>query len=140
MSIKETLIGLAETERKDFYYHIGMNEKLYNYYVDKCEADVSDNEFAKVAKYEAVTINTELPQLVGTEKQVSWAEDIRRKQLTNVVENICNKISEMTVETKDQLMAEANVSTISEFVNMMFLMQTTDILTETSAKKIIETR
>jgi hypothetical protein len=37
-------------------------------------------------------------------------------------------------------MAEAGVSTISEFVNMMFAMQATEILAETSAKRIIETR
>jgi hypothetical protein len=138
--MKETLTGLNKMNRKGFYYHVGMSEDKYNYYVNSCETDVRDSEFAKVAKYEAITVNAELPELTGTEKQIAWAEDIRRRQLADIVEAVYNKVSEWTTEAKDQLMAEANVTTISEFVNMMFAMQATGILNETSAKKIIETR
>lgn len=138
--MKETLTGLNEMNRKDFYYHVGMNEEMYNYYVNSCEADVRDSKFAEVAKYEAITVNVELPELTGTEKQVNWAKDIRRKQLTSIVEAVYSQVKDWTTDAKDQLMAEAGVSTISEFVNMAFAMQATEILAETSAKRIIETR
>jgi hypothetical protein len=138
--MEETLLGLAESNRKEFYFHVGMSEELYNYCVEKCEPEVRDGEFAKFAKYEAVTINVELPQLAGSEKQINWASDIRRNKLANIAENLYRKIRDISTETKDQLMAETKMSSISEVINMAFLMQAANIISETSAKKIIETR
>lgn len=142
IKVEKILLGLPEAEQKDFYYHVGMGKPMYDYFVEKCEAKVREEKFAEVAKYEAVTINIDLPQLVGSEKQIKWANDIRIKKLSYIAEVLYDKIKNASKETKDSVLAEANLSAISQVFNMAFADWANEegLLTETSAKKIIETR
>lgn len=97
-AIKKALLGLPEDERKDFYVHSGVNEEMYRV--------AADETLEKWAKYDSYTVNESLPTLTGSEKQVSWAEDIRQKLLVQEVESI-HRRAPATVEGKKQLIEQA---------------------------------
>lgn len=96
--IKKALLGLPEDEQKDFYVHSGVSEGAYG--------AATDEVLEEWAKYDSYTVNESLPKLTGSEKQVSWAEDIRQKLLVQEVESIHRRVPS-TVEGKKQLIEEA---------------------------------
>ena len=68
-NIKRAVLGLPKDEQKDFYFHSSdISEKYYNKY--------SEKSIEESAKYNSFTVNESLPELTGSEKQVSWAEDV----------------------------------------------------------------
>jgi small-conductance mechanosensitive channel len=140
--IKQQLLGLPEEERKDFYYHEGMGDDLYNYLVKKGDPQARDKQIARALKYEAVTLNIELPKLEGSDKQVNWANGIRHKQLTRMAERLHDKIKNTDTETLDAVLEENKLSNVSEMLNMTFAdwAKNSGLLTEVSAKKIIASR
>lgn len=66
----------------------------------------TDEILEEWAKYGSYTVNESLPKLTGSEKQVSWAEDIRQKLLAQEVESIHRRAPSI-VEGKKQLIEQA---------------------------------
>lgn len=138
-NIKRAVLGLPKDERKDFYFHsTDVSEKAYGQY--------SDKYLEESAKYNSFTVNESLPELTGSEKQVSWAEDIRTKLLTNEVRSIDSR-SPSTVEGKKQLIEQAKasgmkVNSYSDVLNQALKQSKTFkwLKETTSAKELIDNR
>lgn len=138
-NIRRAVLGLPKDEQKDFYYHsTDVSEKAYGQY--------SDKYLEESAKYNSFTVNESLPKLTGSEKQVSWAEDIRTKLLTKEVESIDSR-SPSSVEGKKQLIEQAKVSGMkvnnySDVLNQALKQSKTFkwLKETTSAKELIDNR
>lgn len=138
-NIKRAVLGLPKDEQKDFYLHSSdISEKYYNQY--------SEKSIEESAKYNSFTVNESLPELTGSEKQVSWAEDIRTKLLTNEVRSI-DKRAPSSVEGKKQLIEQAKasgmkVNNYSDVLNQALKQSKTFkwLKETTSAKELIDNR
>lgn len=138
-NIKRAILGLPKDEQKDFYLHSSdISEKYYNQY--------SEKSIEESAKYNSFTVNESLPELTGSEKQVSWAEDIRTKLLTNEVRSIDSR-SPSSVEGKKQLIEQAKasgmkVNSYSDVLNQALKQSKTFkwLKETTSAKELIDNR
>lgn len=138
-SIKKAVLGLPKDEQKDFYLHSSdISEKYYDQY--------SDKHLEESAKYNSFTVNENLPELTGSEKQVSWAEDIRTKLLTNEVRSIDSR-SPSSAEGKKQLIEQAKasgmkVNSYSDVLNQALKQSKTFkwLKETTSAKELIDNR
>lgn len=138
-NIKRAVLGLPKDEQKDFYFHSSdISEKYYNQY--------SEKSIEESAKYNSFTVNESLPELTGSEKQVSWAEDIRTKLLSKEVESI-NSRSPSSVEGKKQLIEQAKasgmkVNSYSDVLNQALKQSKTFkwLKETTSAKELIDNR
>lgn len=86
-----------------------------------------------VRKEKLSQVQVEFPELVGSEKQVAWANKIRENRLIKLLDKI-EKIG------LDKAKAEIGASSIQEIVDVV--LESNDgygwIVTETSAKTIIE--
>ncbi len=60
-------------------------EKVTNKYKEM--TTTNNNSYLEVLKEELN--NLDLPELTGSQKQIAWAEDIRRKALEEVLHNLC---------------------------------------------------
>ena len=112
--------GIPESQRKDLYYHSGMQESTI--------AKMSDMERYEYAKYDAVTINEDLPKITGvSQKQIDYAESIRRREIYDVVhdtikraENAARneslKTGKSIREVKDSAFKKAGVRSFSDFI------------------------
>lgn len=60
-------------------------EKVTNKYKEM--TTTNNNSYLEVLKEELK--NLDLPELTGSQKQIAWAEDIRRKALEEVLHNLC---------------------------------------------------
>lgn len=138
-NIKRAVLGLPKDEQKDFYFHSSdISEKYYNQY--------SEKSIEESAKYNSFTVNESLPELTGSEKQVSWAEDIRTKLLSKEVESIDSR-SPSSVEGKKQLIEQAKasgmkVNSYSDVLNQALKQSKTFkwLKETTSAKELIDNR
>ena len=138
-NIKRAVLGLPKDEQKDFYFHSSdIPEKYYNQY--------SEKSIEESAKYNSFTVNESLPELTGSEKQVSWAEDIRTKLLSKEVESIDSR-SPSSVEGKKQLIEQAKasgmkVNSYSDVLNQALKQSKTFkwLKETTSAKELIDNR
>ncbi len=138
-NIKRAVLGLPKDEQKDFYLHSSdISEKYYDQY--------SDKHLEESAKYNSFTVNENLPELTGSEKQVSWAEDIRTKLLTNEVQSIDSR-APSSVEGKKQLIEQAKahgmkVNSYSDVLNQTLKQSKTFkwLKETTSAKELIDNR
>lgn len=138
-NIKRAVLGLPKDEQKDFYLHsTDVSEKAYGQY--------SDKYLEESAKYNSFTVNESLPELTGSEKQVSWAEDIRTKLLTNEVRSIDSR-APSSVEGKKQLIEQAKasgmkVNSYSDVLNQAPKQSKTFkwLKETTSAKELIDNR
>ena len=138
-NIKRAVLGLPKDEQKDFYFHSSdISEKYYNQY--------SEKSIEESAKYNSFTVNESLPELTGSEKQVSWAENIRTKLLSKEVESIDSR-SPSSVEGKKQLIEQAKasgmkVNSYSDVLNQALKQSKTFkwLKETTSAKELIDNR
>jgi post-segregation antitoxin (ccd killing protein) len=138
-AIKKALLGLPEDEQKDFYFHSSsVSEDTYGKYADEA--------LEEQAKYGSFTVNENLPKLTGSEKQVSWAEDIRYKLLAQEVDRIDHR-APSTVEGKKQLVDQAKshgmeVDSYSDALNLALQRSKTFkwLKETTSAKELIDNR
>ena len=72
--------GIPEEQQGDFYYHSGMRKES----VEK----MTDDERERYSQTEAVTVNESLPAIEAkSEKQSSFAADIRNRALTSEIES-----------------------------------------------------
>lgn len=146
---KILLYGIPESERGDFYYRYGQSEKALAS-VDKQWAEagaVNQKQLENLknyAKYEAIVVNEKLPTLTGSEKQKAWAEDIRRKKITDAIDTISKSVStnDRPALLKEFKQRGIKAETFSDCVNYA-LNQKSEIKflkTTTSAKEIIDKR
>ena len=146
---KTLLYGIPESERGDFYYRYGQSERGLASVDKQWEEAGAVNQkqldnLKNYAKYEAIVVNEKLPTLTGSAKQVAWAEDIRRKKITNEIDRLNKNVS---VSDRPALLKEfkqkgIKAETFSDCVNYA-LSQNSAInflKTTTSAKEIIDRR
>lgn len=98
----ENLKPLSDTEIKDLYYSSGQQADAAKYYKNNVELMDKDN------KYYAIRINESLPKLQGSEKQVSWAKNIRLKAITSDIDRAVNNIKHLSIEQRKNLIKEVN--------------------------------
>ena len=130
---------MPKEEQKDFYWHkTDVIESAY----DRYSKEYLDNS----EKYNSTTINESLPELSGSEKQVSWAEDIRKRLIKEEVENIIGRIPD-NITVKQQLIQQAKANrvkgdTFSDMVNYALKESKTYkwLKNVTSAKELIDYR
>ena len=110
--------GLPDNERKDFYYHVGMAEPT----LEKVKNDGNYTKYAKdYSKYEAILVNEDMPTLTGSDKQISWAENLRTKAITNQITMVSKQFT--TNDIKDAFMNRISstfnvtIDTFSDAVN-----------------------
>lgn len=136
--------GIPESKRKDLYYHSGMQESTI--------AKMSDMEQYEYAKYDAVTINEDLPKITGvSQKQIDYAESIRRRAINDVVQDTVKKaetaLRRESIETgksiravKDSAFKKAGIRSFSDAIltllnrNKLF----NKLKQQTSARDIID--
>lgn len=142
----QILYGLPEQEQKEFYFHSGYPKQT----VDIADFDGKQ----KLAKYDSVTINEDLPEITGkTEKQIQYAKDIRLKGLAYEANDVAKKLKQnaskkalQTAKTKEQVMDDMfssfGVSSISEFVTKYMKQNPNSVFSKyqkmTTASDIIE--
>lgn len=78
--------GLAESERKEFYYHVDYSSGRN---VSTGERVVTDQ---KAITYDNILVNIDLPEMSGSEKQVAYAKDLARRALTREIGAITNRL------------------------------------------------
>lgn len=162
--ILKNLKGLSESEQKDFYYHkawgdaaeyLHLMQESVHYGSKEIvaeaikEAKKSLNESIKNgdAQQSYILINENLPKLTGTERQIKYANDLRRKALMSEADFLSD--SPYTVRRNPSVAKEffdnptakkMGIKTNSDFVNYKFKeSKKYKVLSNiTSAKKIIE--
>ena len=139
---KELATGVAK-KRKDFFFtQIAHDESYFNYFKSKSDRLKAIKEDVV---YSNLMVNENLPKLVGTPKQIAYAESIRRRELTNQASKLARELSRsnLTKEQKSELLKQAKKRGIkARSINDIFrnaLHRTAAFyFNETSAKKIIE--
>lgn len=147
---KTLLYGLPEEQRKDFYFiRRNGNPDLYDHYYRQNTAAALE-ELRLDAKYKNILINTDLPRLEGTEKQIKYADRLRREIISGLISHIdgyAPKAQNVGMEAMDSFFesfqrAGFKVNNLSEAYNVLLKNQQAfdvkDVFTETSSKKIIE--
>lgn len=118
----------AERERKIAYYQeLGKCSECY-------KAEKKAEKETEASKIE------DMPELQGTEKQVSWANDIRNKMAAEVVEYIESKVK-TDVKTFSSSFAALNEEQKAFVIRKSeAVAKYATLMTETSAKYYIENR
>lgn len=138
----ELLYGAPEEQKKDFYFFRANNSRgMYDYMYKHGATEDAEID----SKYKNVLINIELPQLEGTAKQISYAEDLRVRMLFQLISHIDGimpqpkKMDEMFANlSKAGYKAETKSDVYNILLKEQQAFDTNDLFTETSAKNIIE--
>lgn len=109
-NLKQQLVsGIPESEQKDFVYQLRMNESQYDVASKAGNTDYI-NDFKK---YEYVSVNESLPNVEGTEKQISYAESLRQRAIRNQIDGIIKMFgnSDTRKQRVDQMISQQNGNT-----------------------------
>lgn len=98
----ENLKPMSESKIKELYYSFGEIADAAKYYKNNVELMEKDN------KYNVIRINESLPELQGSEKQVSWAKNIRLKAIVSDIDRAVNNIKHLSIEQRKKLINDVN--------------------------------
>ena len=117
---REALQGIPQGVRKALYFHSGANDQMIN--------AMSDTEKREYAKYEAVTINEDLPSVTGvSQRQIDYATSVRQRRINDRIRDIVDQVrrsirsqaqrsGESARTVMDGVFARAGVQSFSAFI------------------------
>ena len=138
-----------EKEKKAFFYRTA-RQGMIDYLVSEGNSKALSDEL----KYNTVQVNLDLPSLTGSDKQVAWANDIRRKAIDSQIETMkkqlqVNTSGQMANDFKDKAMNDfkkrgVKVDSVSDVIQYAVENNTKGAYNQlkkiTSAKEIIDKR
>lgn len=161
--ILKNLKELSDSDKKDFYYHKLWGDVAEYLHATKESVYTGDKEIIKKAVKAAkkalnesiengdaqqsyILINEDLPKLTGTEKQIKYANDLRRKALMFEADCLTKsryvKLDPSNAKKffDDPTAKKMGIKTNSDFVNYKFKesKRYKILSTITSAKEVIE--
>lgn len=141
----EILKGVQNEDKKELFYAILPSESMAR----QLEKELAGGNNKGII-YDYVVVNEDLPELTGSEKQIAWAKDIRKKniyaQINNFVGNDIFRVTdkETVKRNKETLMARMGVDNFSDLTNKALTVDPNGAFNyykiTTSAKEIIESR
>lgn len=87
---------------------------------------------------ENTIVRVEFAPLAGSEKQISWAEDIRNKKVCDFMKKMDEKGFDNLLEAAKKI--DQSIATYQKVADFAIKNNLKGLLDETSAKKIIESR
>lgn len=117
---REALQGIPQGARKALYFHQGANDQMIN--------AMSDTEKREYAKYEAVTVNEDLPPVTGvSQRQIDYATSVRQRRINDRIRDIVDQVrssirnqalrsGESAHVIMDRAFARAGVQSFSAFI------------------------
>ena len=143
------IFKLKDEEKKDFSYQINTANKIDNDYglslLDESKLEYYNKQFENYSKNQTVTINTDLPKLEGSERQVAYANNLRNKAMTSMAKAVTMPFNgsdgEKTAKRAEIARTKTNSKTLSEAVNKQLQSSSLykSIAEEKNAGKLIDT-
>lgn len=140
---RERMYGVSQGARKALYFHSGYQDQMIN--------AMSDTEKREYARYEAVTINEDLPAISGvSQRQIDYATSVRQRRLNDRIRDLIDQTrrsirnqslrSGQSVHAiMDGVFARAGVQSFSAFIAEAIKHDRViqRIMAETSARSIL---
>lgn len=118
------LEGVPASERKDYYYRSGDVNNEVKEGLKKAAENGRPEALNSLINTGIIEINESMPKISdGSEKQISWAESIRQKAITNQIETVERMTNSASDAKRKQFMENVskitgkNISTFSGAVN-----------------------
>lgn len=95
-------------------------------------------QYRTLSENENTVVKVEFKPLEGTEKQIDWAEDIRNKKVYEFLKNMNEKGFDNLLEAAKK--NDSSIDTYQKVVDFAVKNNFKELMEETDAKKIIESR
>nr|DAW07878.1 MAG TPA: hypothetical protein [Caudoviricetes sp.] len=95
-------------------------------------------QYRTLSENENTVVKVEFKPLEGTEKQIDWAEDIRNKKVYEFLKNMNEKGFDNLLEAAKKI--DSSIDTYQKVVDFAVKNNFKELMEETDAKKIIESR
>ena len=95
-------------------------------------------QYRTLSENENTVVKVEFKPLEGTEKQIDWAEDIRNKKVYEFLKNMNEKGFDNLLEVAKKI--DSSIDTYQKVVDFAVKNNFKELMEETDAKKIIESR